>query len=159
MILKAPDKISIMVGGKAIGVAESAQLTFTDDTSQNAKNDLDPWQPRDTEQSFCIGGIVAREPSKAISDLARDLIGGKWDVMIQQKIGHMPRKLKKAMRSNYRRITKWKRKLAVHIYRSSIKIRAAEMVVTPEQQERLRAIIHGGTIEKGCNISFKTFKI
>ncbi len=75
-----------MVGGKAIGVAESGQLTFTDDTSQNAK-------------------------------------------------------------------------LAVHIYRSSIKIRAAEMVVTPEQQERLRAIIHGGTIEKGCNISFKTFKI
>ena len=68
------ENIKIIVGGNTIGVAESAQLTFTDDS----------------------------EPS------TRD--------------------------------------------RSSIKIRAAEMVVTPEQQERLRAIIHGGTIGHGCTI-------
>jgi len=153
MIIKTPGKISIMVGGKVVGVAESAKLTFADDTEPSAKDDRWRNATHDSEQSFgfVCGGIVS-EPNQAQRDLMHDFLKGTIDVIIRQELGHLPRKLKKAKRSDYRRMTKWKRKLMAHIHRGSIKIRNAEMVVTPDDQEKLRAIIHGGTIEHGCVI-------
>ena len=151
MIIKTPGKISIMVGGKVVGVSESAKLTFTDDTEPNAKDDHHHSATHDSEQSFCLkcGGIVS-EPSQSMRDMIRDFLKGTIDMIIRQELGHLPRKLKKAKRSDYRRMTKWKRKLMAHIYRGSTKIHNAEMVVTPDDQEKLRAIIHGGTLEHGC---------
>ena len=151
MIIKTPGKISIMVGGNVVGVAESAKLTFTDDIEPSAKDDHYHNATHDSEQSFgfVCGGIVS-EPNQAQRDLMRDFLKGTIDVIIRQELGRLPRKLKKAKRSDYLRMTKWKRKLMTHIHRGSIKIRNAEMVVTPDQREKLRATIHGGTIEHGC---------
>lgn len=140
-----------MVDGKVVGVAESAKLTFTDGTEPSAKDDHFRNTTHDIEQSigFVCGGIVS-EPNQAQRDLMRDFLKGAIDVIIRQELGRLPRKMKKAKRSDYLRMTKWKRKLMAHIHRGSIKIRNAEMVVTPDQRETLRAIIHGGIIEHGC---------
>jgi hypothetical protein len=74
-------------------------------------------------------------------------------VTIEQKVGKLPRKMKKALHS--KRMTKWKQKVASYINRRQIRIHDAEMVVTPEQQEMLRATISGGTVEPRCVVSGK----
>ena len=88
-------------------------------------------------------------------DVLRDLLNGKekWDVTIGQEVGKLPRKMKKAIRS--KRMTKWKHKVASYINRRQIRIHDAEMVVTPDQFDTLKATISGGTIEHGCVVSGK----
>ena len=82
-----------------------------------------------------------------------DMMRGKMDVTIEQKVGKLPRKMKKAIHS--KRMTKWKRKVAAYINRRQIRIHDAEMVVTPDQFDTLKATISGGTIEHGCVVSGK----
>lgn len=146
------ENIKIMVGGKTIGVAESAQLTFTDDSEPSTREFSDLWRTPNFEQTIEIGGAMVHDPRQNICDLARDLMSGKWDLLIQRQMGHLPRKMKKALHADYRRITKWKRKLAAHIHRRSIKIRNAEMVITLDQQSKLRAIFYGAAIGHGCTV-------
>ena len=88
-------------------------------------------------------------------DVLRDLLNGKekWDVTIGQDVGKLPRKMKKAIHS--KRMTKWKRKVAAYISRRQIRIHDAEMVVTPDQFDTLKATISGGTIDHGCGVSGK----
>ena len=88
-------------------------------------------------------------------DVLRDLLNGKekWDVTIGQEVGKLPRKMKKALHS--KRMSKWKHKAASYINRRQVRIHDAEMVVTPDQFDTLKATISGGTIEHGCVVSGK----
>ena len=88
-------------------------------------------------------------------DVLRDLLNGKekWDVTIGQEVGKLPRKMKKALHS--KRLSKWKQKVASYISRRQVRIHDAEMVVTPDQFDTLKATISGGTIEHGCVVSGK----
>jgi hypothetical protein len=52
-------------------------------------------------------------------------------------------------------MSKWKRKVASYINRRQIRIHDAEMVVTHDQFDTLKATISGGTIEHGCVVSGK----
>lgn len=151
MILNGPGKISIMVDGQVVGFAESAQLTFAEDDA-STKEFSDPWRTPDIKQSWDIScDAMVRDAG----DVLRDLLNGKekWDVTIGQEVGKLPRKMKKALHS--KRMTKWKQKVASYISRRQVRIHDAEMVVTPDQFDTLKATISGGTIEHGCVVSGK----
>ena len=145
------ENVRIMIGDKVVGFAESAQLTFAEDDA-STKEFSDPWRTPDIKQSWDISCDAMVRDS---GDVLRDLLNGKekWDVTIGQEVGKLPRKMKKAIRS--KRMTKWKHKVASYINRRQIRIRDAEMVVTPDQFDTLKATISGGTIEHGCVVSGK----
>ena len=151
MILNGPGKISIMVGGQVVGMAKEAKFSIAEDDA-STKECSNPWRTPDIKQSWDItGNAMVRNAG----DVLRDLLNGKekWDVTIGQEVGKLPRKMKKAIRS--KRMTKWKRKVASYINRRQVRIHDAEMVVTPDQFDTLKATISGGTIEHGCVVSGK----
>lgn len=145
------ENFKIMVEGKVVGMAESAQLTFAEDDA-STKEFSDPWRTPDIKQSWDITGNAMIQDA---GDVVGDLLNGKekWDVTIGQEVGKLPRKMKKALHS--KRMSKWKRKVASYINRRQIRIRDAEMVVSPDQFDTLKATISGGTIEHGCVVSGK----
>jgi len=145
------ENFKIMVGGQVVGMAKEAKFSIAEDDA-STKESSDPWRTPNIKQSWDIScGAMVQDAG----DVLRDLLNGKekWDVTIGQEVGKLPRKMKKALHSN--RMTKWKQKVASYINRRQIRIRGAEMVVSPEQQETLKATISGGTIEHGCVVSGK----
>ena len=87
------------------------------------------------------------EPSDEIMELIKKPL--KWNVKLQRQLGRMPRKMKKAHRSDYPRNTKWKRKVANYQRRMTTYLRNGELIFTEEQFNRLSATICGlQTLEK-----------
>ena len=153
MILNGPGKISIMVGGQVVGMTKEAKFSIAEDDA-STKEFSDPWRTPDIKRSFEItGNAIVTEPSQALRDMWNDMMRGKMDVTIEQKVGKLPRKMKKALHS--KRMTKWKHKAASYISRRQVRIHDAEMVVTPDQFDTMKATISGGTIEHGCVVSGK----
>ena len=145
------DKIRIMIGGCDVPgiIAKPIHIVTENYTKAEAIAEA-----ADIKRSWDIScGALVQEPSQALRDMFNDMMRGKMDVIIEQKLGKLPRKMKKALHS--KRMTKWKQKVASYINRRQIRIRGAEMVVSPEQQETLKATISGGTIEHGCVVSGK----
>ena len=145
------ENLRIMVGGQVVGMAKEAKFSISEDDT-STKEFSDPWRTPDIKQSWDIScDAMVRDAG----DVLRDLLNGKekWDVTIGQEVGKLPRKMKKALHS--KRMTKWKHKVASYINRRQIRIRDAEMVVTPDQFDTLKATISGGTIEHGCVVSGK----
>ena len=149
--MNGPGKISIMVGGKVVGMMKSAQLTYAEDDEPSTKESSDPWRTPSAQHSWDIecqarvsfGAIINEFNGKS----------DKVDVIIttKQPQRRLPRKMKKAYRSDYPRNTKWLRKVRNYIQRNmreALHIRNAEMVLGPEQQDRLTATIRGGTIDR-----------
>ena len=150
MILGAPGKISIMVDGQVVGMsAKPIHIVTENYTKAEAIAEA-----ADIKRSWDIScGAIVQEPSQALRDMFNDMMSGKMDVTIEQKVGKLPRKMKKAILS--KRMTKWKHKVASYINRRQIRIHDAEMVVTPDQLDTLKATISGGTIEHGGVVSGK----
>ena len=145
------ENLRILVGGQVVGMAKEAQLTFAEDDA-STKEFSDPWRTPDIKQSWDIScDAMVRDAG----DVLCDLLNGKekWDVTIGQEVGKLPRKMKKALHS--KRMSKWKHKAASYISRRQVRIHDAEMVVTPDQFDTLKATISGGTIEHGCVVSGK----
>ena len=145
------ENLRIMVGGQVVGMAKEAKFSIAEDDA-STKEFSDSWRTPDIKQSWDItGNAMVRDAG----DVLRDLLNGKekWDVAIGQEVGKLPRKMEKALRS--KRMTKWKHKAVSYINRRQIRIHDAEMVVTPDQFDTLKAIIIGGTIEHGCVVSWK----
>ena len=145
------ENLRIMVGGQVVGMAKEAKFSIAEDDA-STKEFSDPWRTPDIKQSWDIScDAMVRDAG----DVLRDLLNGKekWDVTIGQEVGKLPRKMKKAIHS--KRMTKWKRKVAAYISRRQVRIHDAEMVVTPDQFDTLKATISGGTIEHGCVVSGK----
>jgi hypothetical protein len=145
------ENFKIMVGGKVVGMAKEAKFSISEDDA-STKEFSDPWRTPYIKQSL---DITCNAMVRDTGDVLRDLLNGKekWDVTIGQEVGKLPRKMKKALHS--KRMTKWKRKVAAYINRRQIRIHDAEMVVTPDQFDTLKATISGGTIEHGCVVSGK----
>ena len=145
------ENLRIMVGGQVVGMAKEAKLSISKDEA-STKEFSDPWRTPDIKQSWDIScDAMVRDAG----DVLRDLLNGKekWDVTIGQEVGKLPRKMKKALHS--KRMSKWKQKVASYISRRQVRIHDAEMVVTPDQFDTLKATISGGTIEHGCVVSGK----
>ena len=129
MIIKAPGKISIMVDGKVIGLAENAKLTVAEDEG-STKECSDPWRtPYPTKSWDITGKAIFQKPS----DVLRGLLGDKqkFDVTIGQEIGKLPRKMKKALHS--KRMSKWKQRVEEYINRRQIHLHdvAVEVELAP----------------------------
>jgi phosphatidylserine/phosphatidylglycerophosphate/cardiolipin synthase-like enzyme len=151
MIMNGPGKISIMVGGKVVGMMKSAQLTYADNDEPSTKEFSDLWRTPSAQHSWDIE-CQAVVSGDAISNVLKDM-SDKVDVTIttKQPQRRLPRKMKKAYRSDYPHNTKWLRKVRNYIQRNmrnALHIRNAEMVLTPEQRDRLAATIRGGTIDR-----------
>ena len=151
MILNGPGKISIMVGGKVAGTMESAQLTYAEDDEPSTKEFSDHWRTPSAEHSWNIE-CQAVVSGDAISNALKKM-SERVDVTIitKQPQRRLPRKMKKAYRSDYPRNTKWLRKVRNYILRNmrnALHIRDAEMVLTSEQRDRLAATIRGGIIDR-----------
>lgn len=145
------ENLRIMVGGQVVGMAKEAKFSIAEDEA-STKEFSDPWRTPDIKQSWDIScDAMVRDAG----DVLRDLLNGKekWDVTIGQEVGKLPRKMKKALHS--KRMSKWKQKVASYISRRQVRIHDAEMVVTPDQFDTLKATISGGTIEHGCVVSGK----
>ena len=140
-----------MVGGQVVGMVKEAKFSIAEDEA-STNEFSDPWRTPDIKQSWDIScDAMVRDAG----DVLRDLLNGKekWDVTIGQEVGKLPRKMKKALHS--KRMSKWKQKVASYISRRQVRIHDAEMVVTPDQFDTLKATISGGTIEHGCVVSGK----
>ncbi len=151
MKMLAGENLRIMVGGQVVGMAKDAKFSISEDDA-STKEFADPWRTPDIKQSWDIScDAMVRDAG----DVLRDLLNGKekWDVTIGQEVGKLPRKMKKALHS--KRMSKWKQKVASYISRRQVRIHDAEMVVTPDQFDTLKATISGGTIEHGCVVSGK----
>ena len=149
--MNGPGKISIMVGGKVVGMMKSAQLTYAEDDEPSTKEFSDPWRTPSAKHSWDIE-CQAVVSGDAISNALKNM-SDKVDVTIttKQPQRRLPRKMKKAYRSDYPRNTKWLRKVRNYIQRNmrnALHIRNAEIVLGPEQQDRLAATIRGGTIDR-----------
>ena len=145
------ENFKIMVGGQVVGIAKEAKFSISEDDA-STKEFSDTWRTPYIKQSWDIScDAMVRDAG----DVLHDLLNGKekWDVTIGQEVGKLPRKMKKALHS--KRMTKWKRKVASYINRRQVRIHDAEMVVTLDQFDTLKATISGDTIEHGCVVSGK----
>ena len=84
------------------------------------------------------------EPDKVLQQLLQK--AQTFDVIIERKLPRLPRKMKKAYRSDYHRDTKWKRKVANLIRRHRRTLHDCEMVITHEQRDRLARQLNTVTI-------------
>lgn len=141
------DKFAILLGGKVLS-CKSAELTLKAEEASTKEFSTDwatPISPKEYELS---ANVLIKEPGGIVSDLLNDM-SGRFDVTIQKKLERMPRKMKKAYRSDNPRNTKWVRKVANYIRRNIYHARNAELIVTSECRDKLTAIIKADKIECG----------
>lgn len=135
MSMMGAGNLRISVGDKVVGFAnKSEQFTIAEDDIK-LKKQSEPWRMPDNRLSWNItGDAMIKEPGDVLCDLLNGK--GKWDVTVRGVVGKIPRKMKKALRSNYRRMTKWKRKVASLVWLDTT-FHDAEMVIRDEQIEIL----------------------
>ena len=113
----------------------SGQLTYLEADEPKEKDST-----RDCGRGFEItGSALIKEPSDTLRDL---LDSDKMDITFTQFLGCLPRKMKKAHYSTYRRMTKWKRKVEAYIRHNTLHMPNAKVVITEEQRDILAATIH-----------------
>lgn len=88
--------------------------------------------------------VAKAEPDEVMQQLMER--AQTFDVTIERKLPRLPRKMKKAYRSDYSRNTKWKRKVINLIHRRSHTLHDCEVVVTTEQHDRLAHQLNTVTI-------------
>ena len=122
--------------GEAVSI-KSGMLTYKDDG--DARTD---YSAKGFSATFT--GTM-EEPSDELMALLKKPL--KCDVKIQRQLERMPRKMKKAYRSDYPRNTKWKRNVANYLRRMTIYLRNGELVVTEEQFNRLSVMISSSKVQ------------
>ena len=118
--------------GEAVSI-KPGMLTYKDD------GDAKPYYSAKGFKATFTGTM--EKPSDELMALLKKPL--KWDVKLERQLERMPRKMKKAHRSDYPRNTKWIRKVANYLRRMTTNLHNGEMVVTEEQLNRLSATIYG----------------
>ena len=115
--------------GEAVTL-EPGMLTYKDDEPESEYG----------AKGYSIGfNATMQEPDRELVELLnRPTL---WDVKLERKPGRMPRKMKKAYRSDYPRSTKWTRKVANYLRRMSMTLHNVEIVITKEQRDRLAGML------------------
>ena len=99
-----------MMGGQVVGLSDKP-IHITPVNQTKAEPVIKPFGASKAWE------ISAQAMIQEPSDMLRDILNEKkkFDVIIRQEVGKLPRKMKKALNSN--RMTKWKRKVAAYISR------------------------------------------
>ena len=115
---------------KPVPLLMPGMLTYKDDDEKS------PYSPN----GYSIGFNATMEnASSGLKELLER--PQRWDVRIQREPGRMPRKMKKAYHSDYKRDTKWKRKVANHLRRLNFTLHDAEVVLTQDHFDSLSAYV------------------
>lgn len=140
------DKFAILIGGKVLS-CKSTELTLS--AEESTKEYSTDWATPISPKSYKLSAsALIRSPGGIVRDML-NVMSGRYDVTIQKETGKLPRKMKKAYRSDYPRNTKWVRKVANYIRRNIYHARNAELIVTPEYRDKLTAIIKDVNFERG----------
>lgn len=121
--MKTPGKIKIMVGGQVVGLTDKP-IHITTENYTKAEAVIKPFGASKAWE------ISAQTTIQKPGDMLRDILNEKrkFKVTIMRELsGRLPRKMKKAHRSDHRRNTKWLRKLRNYISRNIIKIIDADV--------------------------------
>lgn len=122
--------------GEAVSI-KPGMLTYKDD------GDAKPYYSAKGFKATLTGTM--EKPSDELMALLKKPL--KWDVKLERQLERMPRKMKKAHRSDYPRNTKWIRKVANYLRRMTTNLHNGEMVVTREQMGVLEATIKGSSLQ------------
>ena len=140
--MNAPGKFSIMIGDKVVGLAKNVKLSIAEDEA-STKEFSEPFRAESPDKLWKTTVSTTVNVSR---DVLHDLFNGKHDVAIDTKPSRrLPRKMKKAYRSDYPRNTKWLRKVRNYIKRNLFRIRDAEIQATINEHGLLETTITGGT--------------
>ena len=109
---------------------EPGMLTYKEDDEK----------PSYSKKGFNIGfDATIDDPNEELVKLVERK--NRWDVMLQQKPGRMPRKMKKAYLSNYPRNTKWKSRVKRLLSSICHHFPDAEVVITQDHFDSLASLI------------------
>ena len=133
--------IKLIIGGEVVE-ANVGKLTFAEDP--DLKGDTgDEWKPLSEKQwDIECNGLVS-------ADLT-DLLPPMEDITleIRSDLGKMPRKMKKALKTDPRRKTKWGRKVQNHINRNTYRAEHAKMEINDTDRNTVSGTISFDHIEK-----------
>ena len=109
--LMAATSVKILVGGQPVAMAPTAQLTISEENDST----------KDGDGYYFVGGLhkswdiscegLVNEVSPDVDMLLKDVSMDDLAVTIYSTLGKMPRKMKKAHKTDPLRRTKWGRKL------------------------------------------------
>ena len=111
------ERIKIMVGGQVVGLSDKP-IHITPANQTKAEPVIKPFGASKAWE------VSAQAMIQEPGDVLRGLLGDKqkFDVTITRTPSHrLPRKMKKAYRSDYRRNTKWVRKIDNYIKRNMMR--------------------------------------
>ena len=132
------ENFKIMLGGEVIGTAPLGMLTYLDTVEKPESH----YSNKGFQKSWDIScNALVQEGD--IPDPLKDMMRGPQlvNVKIERPIGKMPRKMKKADKRDPYCKTKWGRKAFNYRRKHSTIINDAEIVITKQDQETLRATI------------------
>ena len=143
-----------MVAGQVVGLSQDAQLAISEETDLGSVKDCceDTWRPSHIERSWDVecSGHIAPDNNKL------DNIFGKTPsdiaITIAEELGKMPRKMKKAYRSTYRRKTKWKRKAENYIKRKTYHAHHATIETTGNDGKTISAEVRFYRLDRECDM-------
>ena len=138
----ASEPIKLMIGGEVVE-ANIGKLTFAEDP--DLKGDTgEEWKPL-SEKQWDI------ECNALVSADVTGLLPPMDDISLEitQQPGKMPRKMKKAYKSDHDHKTKWGRKVQNYLKRNTFRQEHAKMRITEQDNDTMTYTI---TFEKGGEI-------
>lgn len=146
--LMAASSVKILVGGQPVAMAPTAQLTISEENDST----------KDGDGHYFVGGLhkswdiscegLVHDVSPDVDALLKCVSMDDLAVTIYSTLGKMPRKMKKAHKTDPLRRTKWGRKFQNYIDRRTWHAQHAEMVVTESGKETLSAQLKFDKMER-----------
>ena len=140
------ENFKLMIGGEVVECSD-LQLNISADNISDSDFEPSKWQPLEMTWDIECGGLVA-----PMGEDIDSIFGNDIDIAISSYPGKLPRKMKKAFRSDWKRMdTKWKRKVFNYMRRNTYRANNAEVVVTKQDLATIEAQINFAKMERECD--------
>lgn len=146
--------VRLFVGRQPIAYATQCTLTVSDTEDGSTKEEKrNEWKPVRKSWDLECGGVV--KPCEGFVDNIMGKKVNEIDAVIQTRPGKMPRKMKKAYRSDCKRNTKWKRKAERHIKRTTYQAKQCRLDVSESGDGDMSAVLSFDRIERTVDDKIK----
>ena len=136
------ENFKLMIGGQVVECSDLQLNISADNISEPSK-----WQPFEKTWNIECGGLVAPMGEDIDSIFDNDI-----DLVISSYPGKLPRKMKKAFRSDWMHLdTKWKRKVFNYMRRNTYRANNAEIEITKQDMAEIEAQIKFVKMERECD--------
>ena len=137
----ASGPIKLMIGGEVVEVNDTT-LKIMGMPGDPVGEKGDEWKPLDKSFDIECNGLV--------SDNLADMLPPMEDMALEIKNapGKMPRKMKKALKTNPQRNTKWWRKVQNYINRNTFRASHARLEITDQDESTVTATISFDSISR-----------